>query len=291
MLFANGAVHLTTGLRAEYNTLNGIGFQPNARLLWKINHVHSVWLSYSLANRSESPFDTSARINLAAFPGRTGLQVLRFVGNPDILPERVNAFEMGYRIQPRKTLSFDLATFYNRYSRVLGTALGPPFFELGPPPRLVLPLVSQNNISGPSFGGEFTAHWAPVSRVRFTTAYSFIELDLVQTPSALGDNASQINGSTPRHKLALDNSVNLARTVSLSTALSFADRRTALRIPGYTLVDSTLVWCPKPAVELRIGAKNLFNKEHPEFIAEGGTRAIIMGRSFYAKTTWRFGGR
>jgi iron complex outermembrane recepter protein len=288
MLFANGAVRFTTGLRADHNSLNGMGFQPNARLLWKMNPAHSVWLAYSLANRSLSPVDTMLRVNLAAFPGPAGTEVVRYFGNPDIQPERVNAFEMGYRIQPRKTLSFDLATFYNLYSGLIGSEAGLPFFEPGPPSRLVLPAIQQNNVSGASFGGEFSAHWVPTGRVHLSAAYSFIEMAMVQSANSAVDTAAQINGSTPRHKLAMDSSVNLTRTLGLGTELSFVDRRTYQRVPGYTQVDSKLAWRPSQAVEFSMGAKNLFNKEHVEIFSEQGGIPSMLGRSFYGKAIWRF---
>ncbi|HYL93469.1 MAG TPA: TonB-dependent receptor [Alphaproteobacteria bacterium] len=288
MLFANGAIHFTTGLRIDHNSLTGMGFQPNARLLWKINPMHSVWLAYSLANRSMSPADTAIRNNQAAFPGPLGTQVVRFYGNPAIQSEKVNAFEAGYRIQPRKTVSIDLATFYNRYSDLVGVETGAPFFEPGPPPRLVLPVVEHNDVSGPSFGAEFTARWAPVERVHLSAAYSLIDLAMVQSAAAAGNFAAIINGSTPRHKLAVDSSFNLTKTIGLSTALSFVDRRTYQKVPGYTQVDSKIVWHPRQYVDLSVGTTNLFNKEHVEFFSELGGIPSMVGRTFYAKTTWHF---
>ncbi|MBZ5524957.1 MAG: TonB-dependent receptor [Acidobacteriia bacterium] len=287
MLFAQGAVRFTAGLRIDHNSLNGIGFQPNVRLLWKINPRHSVWLAYSLANRSLSPTDTAVQVNFDAFLTPDGVQVLRVLGNPDIQPIRLHAFDIGYRVQPHKTVSFDLAAFYNLYSNLIGSEAGQPFFESGPPPRLVLPLLQAGIISGASFGGEFTAHWTPSERIRIGAAYSFIELSVAQS-GGFTDGAPAINGGTPRHKLAIDTFVNLTRTLSLSTALSFVDRRVDPRVPGYTQVDSKLGWQPRPSIEFSIGTKNLFNKEHLEIFSELPGISGMLGRSVYGKATWRF---
>ncbi|MBZ5524956.1 MAG: TonB-dependent receptor, partial [Acidobacteriia bacterium] len=287
MLFAKGDVRFTTGLRIDHNTLDGVRFEPNARLLWKINPRHSVWLAYSLAYRSLSPADTAAQIDLAAFSTPIGLQALRVFGNPDIHPIRLNAFDMGYRVQPHKTVSFDLAAFYNLYSSLVGLQTGQPFFDSGPPPRLVVPLLEQGIVSGASFGGEFMTHWAPSEKIRLSAAYSFIEFSMVQPEESI-DTAAQINGSTPRHRLALDTFVNLTRTLGLSTTLTFVDRRVFQQIPGYTQADSKLGWQPRPFIEFSVGAKNLFNKEHLEIFAEQPSVSGMLGRSVYGKLTWRF---
>src|SRR4029077_7756781 len=115
MLFANGRIRVTSGFRLEHNTISGFAFHPNVRALWKLSPVHSLWVGYLSASPRPSPDDTALQVNLSAFPGPNGVtQVLRLIGNPNIHPEHLNAFEMGYRTQPAKTLSFDVATFYNR---------------------------------------------------------------------------------------------------------------------------------------------------------------------------------
>src|SRR5947209_2611148 len=102
ILFANGAVRLTGGLRFDNNSYSGFAIHPNVRVLWKLSHVQSFWAAYSNAELGLGPDDTSLNTNLAVFPGPSGIQVLRLVGNPLIKPEHVQAFEFGYRVQPTK---------------------------------------------------------------------------------------------------------------------------------------------------------------------------------------------
>src|SRR4029077_19641429 len=95
MLFANGRIRVTSGFRLEHNTISGFAFHPNVRALWKLSPVHSLWVGYSIASPSPSPDDTALQVNLSAFPGPNGVtQVLRLIGNPNIHPEHLNAFEM-----------------------------------------------------------------------------------------------------------------------------------------------------------------------------------------------------
>jgi iron complex outermembrane receptor protein len=288
MLFANSNIRVTTGLRFEHSNISGFALDPNARILWKLSAVNTVWLAYSHANLSPGPDDTALQLNLAAFPGPTGIQVLRLTGNPNINPEQLNAFELGYRIQPGSRVSFDLATFYNRYSDLIAPQGGQPFFEAGPPPRLVVPLVQQNDVKGGGFGGEFVAKWTPITVLSLTAAYSFIELDMRQSPKVFGNPANELNGAAPRHQLAVSSSTKLAPTLALNTTLGFVDRRASQNVPGYTHLDSGLVWRPLQAGEFRVGSENMFNKEHIEFIDPQAGISTRLGRSFYGKAIWRF---
>jgi iron complex outermembrane receptor protein len=288
ILFANGAVHVTVGLRAEHNSLSGMDYEPNARVLWKVTPQHSLWMAYGLANRGASPSDTFVRENVSAFPGIAGTQVIRYFGNPDIKPEKLHAFELGYRVEPYKALSFDLATFYNRYLDVIGSAPAQPFFESGPPSRLVIPIVAQNNIAGASFGGEFGARWIPRSWLRLSTAYSLLEMDLRATVPSPGDTASVLEGQVPRHQLYFGASSDITKWLRLDSDLSFRDRLHFGNVPGYTTLDSKLSWHPRQRGEFSVGAKNLLNKEHLEFVSSQGGLPTLLGRSLYGKATWRF---
>jgi iron complex outermembrane recepter protein len=288
ILFLNGAVHLTLGLRAEHNSLSGMDYEPNARILWKATSRQSLWMAYGLANRGASPSDTFVRENVSAFPGPAGTQVVRYFGNPDIKPETLHAFELGYRLEPYKSLSFDLATFYNRYLDLIGSAPAQPFFESGPPSRLVIPIVAQNNIAGASFGAEFSVRWIPRSWLRLSTAYSLLELDLRGTGPSPGDTASVLEGQAPRHQLYFGASGDITKWLRLDSDLAFRDRLHYGNVPGYTTLDSKLSWHPRQHGEFSLGAKDLLNKEHIEFVSNQGGLPTMLGRSVYGKATWHF---
>jgi iron complex outermembrane recepter protein len=283
MLFANGSVRLTAGLRLERNTLSDLALQPNVRILWKITRVHSLWASYSLANEMASLDSAYVRGNQAVFLSPAGLGVARIVGNPNLEATKLNALEVGYRVQPSNRLSLDLATFYNKYTDLFGVEPGFPFFEAGPPPRIVQPLVIQNNNSLRSFGGEFGMKWLPVRNLQLSAAYSFIRLD-----AAAGQAMGLFQaGQTPRNKLTMDSHINLSHALSLNSLLSFVDRRPVGPVPAYTQLDSALVWRPASSVELSLGAKNLFNREHVEFKSQQGALPTLLGRSVFGKVTWQ----
>ncbi len=288
VVFAHGAVRLTGGLRLEHNSLSGFNLQPNARALWKFTRTQSLWVAYSLAGRSPAPSDTATNTDVAVFPGPGGAQLLRLTGNPNLKAERLNAFEAGYRIQPNKAVSLDATTFFNDYNNLIGNAPGQPFFQAGPPPRLVIPLVVQNNISGKSFGGELAAQWIPSSTLRFSTAYSYNGFEMFETLAA-GTSETHLWGEAPRHKLSAGSSIGLSHRFTLDNKAIFVDRRTVQNIPGYTQIDSALLWRPLESGEFRIGANNLFNKEHLEFLSRQGADSTTFGRSIYGRIIWHLG--
>jgi iron complex outermembrane recepter protein len=286
ILFRNGKIRLTGGLRIERNSLNGFSLEPSVRGLWKVARKHSFWAAYSDASRSVSLSDTSVRFNLAAFQGPAGTEVFRYTGNPSITPEKLQAFELGYRAEPTKRITLDLATYYNRYSDLDGSALAQPFFEAGPPPRLVLPLLDQPEVRGTGVGVELSVKYQPVHFWQLRTAYSLTKLNLHQSAAAFGDIAAELQGETPRHKIDVNPSLDLSRNLSWNVQVSFVDRRVSGPVPAYTQVDSSLVWRTVGSTRINLGVQNLLNKEHIEFISDQVTLSSVLGRSIYAKVTW-----
>lgn len=63
----------------------------------------------------------------------------------------------------------------------------------------------------------------------------------------------------------------------------------AQSVPSYARVDTRLGWRPSQRLEFSLGLENLLQPRHVEFISpsEWGQHAQV-GRSAYAKITWRF---
>src|SRR5260370_41894885 len=94
--------------------------QPSVRLWWSPTAQQTVWGAVSRAVRAPSRIDR----DLYAPPSPPFL----VAGGPNFESEILNAFELGYKVQPASTLTGSLATFYNHYDdprRIQGPA--PPF--------------------------------------------------------------------------------------------------------------------------------------------------------------------
>jgi iron complex outermembrane receptor protein len=70
-------------------------------------------------------------------------------GSPDFEYEKLRAYELGYRVQPREQLSFSLASLYNDYNDIRSEE------EVNPPAPI--PLVFGNGQKGKSYAAELSA--------------------------------------------------------------------------------------------------------------------------------------
>ncbi|MCX7093725.1 MAG: TonB-dependent receptor, partial [Methylobacter sp.] len=95
-------LRLTLGSKIEHNDYSGFEYQPNARLLWKLNENHSTWTSISRAVRVPSRSFQDMNISLyrvrLPFPPFNTMEGA-IVGDAGVKSEQVTAFEWGYRGQ------------------------------------------------------------------------------------------------------------------------------------------------------------------------------------------------
>jgi iron complex outermembrane receptor protein len=129
---------LTLGSKFEHNAFSGFEVQPSGRLLWTPDERNSVWGSVARAVRTPNPSETRLRINHTVFdtdgPGPRPPTVLSIFPEHDLESETLIAYELGYRVQPRKDLFLDIAAFYNVYDDLIVDAPTGAFMEFTPPP-------------------------------------------------------------------------------------------------------------------------------------------------------------
>src|SRR6185503_15883554 len=149
-------LRLLLGAKVEHNAFSGIEVQPSLRMSWTPGTRQTVWGAISRAVRTPARFQRDSRINFQAFPAPDGTPtIVAVLGSPNANSEAVRAYELGYRVQPHKRLSLDVATFYNIYDRLSSFEPGAPFFELDPtPPHLVVPIYYGDLVNGTTYGIE-----------------------------------------------------------------------------------------------------------------------------------------
>lgn len=279
-------LHLTIGSKIEYNGYTGFEVEPTIRALWRFTPARAIWGSVSRASRIPSQKDDSSGVARAAFPGPGGLPaVVTVVGNPSVGSEQVIAYEMGYRWQPRSRLAFDLATFYNRYTSLIGAVPADPFLESAPVPHLVLPLQTANDGKGYTLGTELMTSWTASSHLKLAAAYSFLYMNI---KSPVEDVSSQrMNGFDPRHQLRIQASYNFARSWEADTAVRAVSALPSASQGAYAQWDARIGWHATESGEFSLGMQNLLNDHHTE------SAGLITGtnparRSIYGKVTWRF---
>ncbi len=285
-------VWFTVGTKVEHNDFTGFELQPSARLLWTPNNRHTLWAAYSNAIRLPSRAERHIRINYAAVPGPEGSWALvSFLGNPQFGSEDLDAYEVGYRFQPRKRLALDATAFVNDYDHLRSSEPSTPFFEMTPsPPHLVIPHIFDNQMFGSTYGAEASLDWAATRFWTLKGGYTwFVPSFELERSSADTDSIPEAQGSTPRNQFQVRSQLNLPHQLEFDTAVYRVGRLAAGNIPAYVRVDARLAWHVAESVELSVAAQNLLDPRHPEFFATWQSVVSTQPiRSVYGSLTWRF---
>jgi iron complex outermembrane receptor protein len=106
-------LRLIVGTKAEHNEHTGLEYQPNLRLLWKIDDRQTGWAAVSRAVRTPARSDLGVRIDAGVFPGIGGRPstLARITGNSAVQSEDLIAYEVGYRTRPSERLHLDVTAF------------------------------------------------------------------------------------------------------------------------------------------------------------------------------------
>ncbi len=284
-------VRLILGVKLEHNSLSGFEAQPSARLSWTPSRRQTVWAAVSRAVRTPALSEQDVRVNFQAFPGFGGVPVIvAAFGTTKPVSEVLNAYEIGYRAQPHRKVSLDIATFYNVYSQLTSFEPGLPFFETDPPPaHLVMPTYYGNGLRGETYGLEAAINFDVNRRWKLHGSYSFLRVQLHRDPTSTDTTSEIAEGDNPRHQFQLHSYLNLARNFDLDTALYYVASLRGQRIPRYTRIDARFGWHARENLEVSAGVQNLLDNRHPEF--NGIDIQVVPGqirRSVFGKLTWRF---
>ncbi len=287
-------LRLTLGSKFEHNDFTGFEMEPNGRVLWNITPTQSVWGAISRAVRTPARTEQDMQLDAAVIPPTLqtgGLPVLVTVmGDRSFQSENVLAYELGYRVRLHKTLSVDLATFYNSYSNLLSAEPGAPFLD---PTRLPLhltaPLVAANKMSGVTYGSEVLAEWRPASSFKLEAAHTFLTMDIRPDADSLDLSSPDPGGASPGHQAYVRSSLDLPRNFRQDVAVRYVGQLEGLSIPSYYSIDATFGWSPTANLDLSVAVQNLTNNRHlefrPDFIQ---TTPTPVKRTFQATLKWKF---
>jgi iron complex outermembrane receptor protein len=286
---------LTLGAKLEENEYTGSEFQPNARLLWKINTQRSLWTAISQSVRTPSRSDNHIRINLQTIPPNPGLpatSLIAIIGDEHIESETQRSFEIGFRNQGSATLSYDISLFYNEYDDLITSETQPPTFESS---NLLIARVFQNQMSGSSQGLEFNSSWQAAQDVRLHVGYTLFNVDLqLKAGSSDTEDLFERENSSPRQQIQLRSQWNLNDDMTLDAFLSRVDAikfrgitSGTVSIPAYTRLDVRYAWQPSADLEIGIVGHNLLDRRHPEFSSRE-VLASEIPRSYSVELSLRF---
>lgn len=259
---------LSLGLKLEHNSYTGRELLPNVRLGWQVDDRTLLWSAISRAVRTPSRLDRDFHA-----PGNAPFLI---AGGPTFVSEIVTAYELGYRSQPSSRSSFSVSTFYNVHDNlrsVEGGAGGLPPFILG------------NSMEGETYGIEAWGSHQAADWWRLSAGYSQLHKSLRFKPGSNDVSGLQAAGNDPTQQFSLRSQMNLPKRWELDLSLRVVDKLPNPQVPGYSTVDLRLGWNPVPGVELSLSAKNLFDRRHAEFGAQGVRSEF--GRSVFLQLNWR----
>ncbi len=267
--FLDRRLRLILGSRFEVNTLDHFEPEPTVRLSWTPDDRETLWGAVSRAARVPTRLDEDVRI--LAGP----LVLIR--GNPDFKSEIVTSYELGYRMQPHPALSWDLATFYDLYSRL----------RTQEPPPAGLPIGVGNRLDATTYGAELAVNYQMTRFWRWTASASLLHENLLLLPDSRDPSGGTENGDDPRYQTALRASLDLPRRVELDATLRRVDSLPLPPVPAYTELDLRLGWRPVTRLELALVGRNLLHAHHPEFGPDDPSREEVQ-RTCYGTVAWHF---
>ena len=284
-------LHLILGTKVEYNTRTHFEYEPSIRGLWTPDDRNTVWAAASRAVRTPSAFDDHATLVTARFPtGPGSVGESRLIGNSDLDSEKLYAYELGYRVRPTRSLSFDLATFYNDYDDLIGSEAGAPSFQPAPAPaRLVVPATAANNVTGESYGFELAANWNVTPDWRLSGSYTWLQLDLHNGGPF---DEEYLESSSPRNQVQLHSYYDVTKHLALNASAYYVETISdgaGASVPSYVRLDLGMTWRPRDGMELSAGIQNVLDDRHPEFVSgNGAPNQTETPRALYAQLNWRF---
>ncbi len=260
----NRRLSLTLGVKLERNDYTGTESLPSARLAWTVSSSSLLWGAASRAVRAPARLDREIFI----FPPSSAIRIVN--GGPDFVSEVANVYEVGYRAQPARGLTYSLAVFHYDWDRL----------RSGQPP----PAVIQNMIEGKVYGMEAWAAWQAAPSWRLSGGLTTLRKDLHLKPGSTDPTGPSALGNDPEYLWTLRSSHNLAPRQELDILLRRVGELPVPAVPAYIAVDARYAWQARRDVELSLTLQNLFDPAHPEFGA-AATRSEIA-RSAFFKVRW-----
>lgn len=253
---ATDRLSLIFGAKLEENDYTKREFQPNARFVYRPNETSSFWGAASRASRTPSTVNELVTFTQGVIPGAPNT-IIQTIGDGSVKAEHLNAYELGYRVQPREDLFLDTTVFLDDYDDLTTVELGAPFAS---GPDIVQPLFWRNSLQGKVMGAELAGDWRPSDRWRFQLSYTYLSmhLDADAGIATLTDPEGE-EDDAPKHQVSLRTWHNINDDWDFDVGVYYVDALPGDRIDSYIRADVRVEYRPTEDVAFSIGAQNLFH--------------------------------
>lgn len=189
------------------------------------------------------------------------------------------AYELGWRSQPLKTISFSLSAFYNVYDDIRSAEPGPPPFNI--------PVTFGNGVKGNTYGIELAVTSEVTSWWTLKGSYTFLKKDLSVKPGSKDLNKGSAESDDPENQLQVQSDVSLPANIKLGTVIRYVDNLPNPHVSNYVGLDMRVRWKVGKNLELSVVGQDLFYNHHPEFIPSSPSPREIA-RCVYGEITCHF---
>lgn len=281
--------HFIAGCKFEHNDYTGFEYQPTGRLLWTPSERYTIWGAVSRAvrtpSRAEADLDDYP-VLLGIYPGPLPSFAL-VSGDPEIESEKMMAYEIGIRGQPRQEVFWDFTVFFNDYDDIAAWRAGSPALGVLPGgwPAVLTPAWFARGADAQTYGFEIAADYQFAADWKLRGGYSFLRIDVTDRP---GFENAVSDWPDPKNQFFLWLSGKPRERWDLDVIGRYVDN--AHYAHRYFVMDVRLAWRPRKHCELFVAGRNLLDGEHAEgdsldFI--GLTRTEVQSE-VYGGAAWRF---
>lgn len=260
-------LRLTLGARFERNDYTGTEFLPNARLAWKLAPDHLLWTAVSRAVRAPS------RIDRDAFVPANPPYLLD--GGAGVRSEIATVYEVGYRGQPMRRVSYSVTAFHADYDHLRSQEIDPSgtFLFFG------------NEMEGSTRGVEMWGTYQAAQNWRLSGGVSLLDMDLRRKPGSTDPVGPLALGNDPSYQWLVRSALDLTPKHEIDITVRRVGALPDPAVPAYTAVDARLGWRISKNAELSLALHNLIGGTHPEF--ERVNVQGEFGRSVFLELLWR----
>ena len=242
------------------------------RIAWTLAENQTIWAAVSHAVRMPARIDRDFTAYIAP-------NVPFLTGTDNFVSEKLTAYELGWRLQPLKTVSISLSTFYNVYNDIRSAEPSATANHL--------PITFANEVKGNSYGVELAVTTQLASWWNLKGGYTFFKKDLSLKPGSKDANKASAESDDPEHQFIIQSGIKLPANLELGTVIRYIGKLPEPYVSDYLGLDLRIGWKLSKAIELNIVGQNLLDKRHPEFIPSSPSAREIE-RSVYGKVSLHF---
>ncbi len=256
--FIPNRLTFTVGSKFLHNDFTGFEISPSAKVAWTPNNRHTIWTAVSRAVRTPSRFDSD------------------IIVDKPFDSEKMDAYELGYRVRPVDELSISLATFYNEYDSLRSIDL-----IYSPSPKIII----ANSQWAKSKGVELSFNFQATSFWRLRGGYTYFENQIFAKHSNVQSISPILESVDPKNMIVLQSILDLPCKLQLDFSGRYVGALPAAgaipKTEDYTSLDARLAYQSKYFTVSFVG-QNLLANQRTE------TGLSIIPRSFYTRITCQF---